>query len=161
MTGKNEQIMAEYIAFVSFTAIGTAAEHAFIEILPPANVSILIKRIKVTWGTPETDNTRRIRLRRTSTVMGGTTTTRTPNALRPDAPSSVSTVTVKNATTITAPGTNVDLVLDTSINGQSSFEWIARDWRDYIESGINQRLCLSITPSTAAGSNAAELTWEE
>lgn len=148
-----------------FQPIGTAAvEDEHIAILPPAGVSILIKRIRLGTGSTQGDQPLRIRIRRTSAAgSGGTTAAQTPIRIRDDSPASVCTVLAKSATGFRTPGANVDLLLDCTMIHRSSFEWIARDWRDFLESGVNQRVIVTLEIGGAgnASNNFLEVFWIE
>ena len=142
---------------------GTAVERSYLEIFPPAGVSVAVKRIRITdpnTTAATSDSTLRIRVYRTSTASSSLTTV-TPVELRPESPAAVSTCGVMNAVS-NVPGTIVETVFDTAIILQGGqFEWLARDYNDVLWSGENQRLCLTLQLSaviSASPGHCAE--WE-
>lgn len=157
--------MTQYI--VDHTGFGLAAsgtaEDCFIDISAPSGVSFLLKRIR--WGQAFSiaDVAFRMRVYRASSAMtGGTTTTFTPVALRDDAPASVCTVTIKNAQGTSTKGTTSDLLMDSVWQHRATFEWTARDWKDKLESDINGRIQITLTPSAAnTANNYFQVEWEE
>jgi hypothetical protein len=153
--------MAQYTTLVnatSNTSINT--EDTFIELLPPANVSIILKRIRVSITTAASDTAVRIRVKRVS-AAGATGTSGTIVKRRPAAPAAVATSTVKNGTTAFTVGTLVDTVMDTAVNARGIFEWVSRDEDDYIISGVQQRLSITISNSAASIVHTVECDWEE
>lgn len=155
--------MGQYVAFVQFlpTAVGTEDEH--IAILPPAGVSIFIKRIRYGTGQTQGDQPFRIRVKRASTAgSGGLTAAQTPIKIREDSPASVCTVLAKSSSGGRTPGTNAGLLLDCTMIHRSTFEWVARDWRDFFESGVNERIIVTIEAIGLNGSNNfLEVEWLE
>ena len=89
--------MGEYMAIMQFNPIQIAAtEDEHIALLPPAGVSIFLKKIRFGTGSTQGDLPVRIRVRRTSAAgSGGTTTAFTPIKMRDDSPASVTGVLVK------------------------------------------------------------------
>lgn len=157
--------MAQYI--VDHTGFGLAAastaEDCFIDISAPAGVSFQLKRIRWAQAFSIADIAFRMRVYRASTAMtGGTTTTFTPVTLRDDAPASVCTATVKNAQGTSTKGTTSDLLMDVVWQHRATFEWIARDWKDMLESAVNGRIQITLTPSAAnTGNNYFQVEWIE
>jgi hypothetical protein len=153
--------LAQYNALVNATSNASAnTEDTFIELLPPSNVAIILKRVRVSLtGTPADNNTR-VRVKRVS-AAGATGTSGTAIRTRPAAPATVSTVTVKNGTTAFSVGTLVETVLDSAVNQRGIFEWVARDEDDYITSGINQRLAITVSSSAVSIVHTVECSWEE
>lgn len=156
--------MAEYMAIVQFQPIATAnAEDEHMAILPPAGVSVFIKRIRFGTGSTQGDQSMRIRVRRTSAAgTAGTVSTATIIKMRDDSPASVCGVLAKTGSGTRTPGANVDLLLDCGFIHRAGFEWVARDWKDYLESGVNQRIIITLTVlATNASNNFLEVWWSE
>lgn len=157
--------MAEYMSMSQFQPIQIAAtEDEHIAILPPAGVSIFIKRIRFGTGSTQADLPIRIRVKRTSAAgSGGTTTSVTPIKMRDDSPASVCNVLAKSASGFRTPGANVNLLMDVTMIHRSTFEWIARDWKDYLESGVNQRIIVTLEIGGAGNTsnNFLEIFWVE
>ena len=157
--------MGEYLALCQFQPIQIAAqEDEHIALLPPAGVSILLKKIRFGTGSTQGDLPVRIRVRRVSAAgSGGTTAAFTPVKVRDDSPASVTGVLVKSASGFRVPGANVDLVMNVTMIHRSTFEWVARDWRDFIESGVNQRIIISLEIGGAGNTsnNFMEVWWLE
>ena len=154
--------MAQYTCTVNATANSTInTEDTWIEMFPPANVAILLKRIRVSFPhTTVSDVPARIRVTRAS-AAGATGTSFTPIKRRPAAPAAVSTVNVKNGTSAFSVGTVVDVVMDSSVNTRGIFEWVSRDEDDYILSGVNQRLCILVRVNLASMVLNVECDFEE
>jgi len=154
--------MAQYTVALNATANSTInTEDTWIELLPPANVSILLKRVRVSFPhTTVSDVPARVRVTRAS-AAGATGTTGTIVKRRPAAPASVSTATVKNGTNAFSVGTVVDVLLDTTVNTRGIFEWVSRDEDDYILSGVNQRLAILLRVNLASMVCNVECDWEE
>ena len=133
--------MAQYTVMVNATSNTTTnTEDTWIELLPPANVSILLKRIRVSFPHSTTlDQPARIRVTRSS-AAGATGTAATFVKRRPAAPAAVTAGNVKNGTNAFSVGTVVDVLLDSAVNTRGVFEWVARDEDDYMLSGVNQRI---------------------
>ena len=154
--------MAQYRATVSATGNSSInTEDTWIEMFPPANVSILLKRIRISCnhGTAQ-DVPIRVRIVRTS-AAGATGTAFTPIKLRPAAPASVTTCNVKNGTSAFTVGTAVDVVVDTVFNSRGIFEWVARDESDFIVSGVNQRIIVGLRGNLVSLLMSAECDWGE
>ena len=143
--------MAQYTVQVNATSNSTInTEDTWIEIFPPANVSVILKRVRVSFPhTTVSDVPARIRVTRSS-AAGATGTAFTPVRRRPAAPASVSTVNIKNGTAAFAVGTLVEIMLDSAVNSRGIFEWVARDEDDYILSGVNQRLNVLVRVNLAS-----------
>lgn len=153
--------MAQYTCTVNATSnTSTSTEDTFIELFPPANVSILLKRVRISLTTPALDTQMSVRVTRAS-AAGATGTSFTPIERRPAGPASVTTVNVKNGTSAFTVGTVVDVLMNTAFNGRGLFEWVARDERDIIESGVNQRMGILFKSGTASTVITAECDWEE
>lgn len=154
--------MAQYSLVVNATAHSTInTEDTWIEIFPPAAVSVQLKRIRVSFShTTVSDVPARIRVTRNS-AAGATGASQTPIERRPSGPASVSTCLVKNGTTAFTVGTVVDAPIDVSVNSRGVFEWVARDERDVIESGLNQRLCVCVRVNLASMVLGVEADFEE
>ncbi len=143
--------MAQYTVQVNATSNSTInTEDTWIEIFPPANVSVILKRVRVSFPhTTVSDVPARIRVTRSS-AAGATGTAFTPVRRRPAAPASVSTVNIKNGTAAFTVGTLVEIMLDSAVNSRGIFEWVARDEDDYILSGVNQRLNVLVRVNLAS-----------
>lgn len=153
--------MGQFYTTVNATSNATAnTEDTFIELFPPANVAAIVKRIRVSFTPTPADNTARIRMKRVS-AAGATGTSGTIVKKRPSSAATVSTSTVKNGTTAFTVGTLVDLVLDTAVNTRGIYEWVPRDDSDYIVSGVNQRISLTLSVSAVSQVATAEMEWEE
>lgn len=153
--------MAQYYTTVNATSNGTAnTEDTFIELLPPANVVLLLKRVRISFTPTPVDNTVRVRIKRVS-AAGATGTAGTVVKKRPTAPAAVSTSTVKNGTSVFTVGTLVDTVLDAGVNTRGVFEWVSRDEDDYIVSNINQRVAITAACTAVSMVLTAEAEWEE
>lgn len=154
--------MAQYRVTVNATSNSTInTEDTWIEILPPSNVAILLKRIRISFPhTTVSDVPARVRITRSS-AAGATGTTGTAVKTRPSAPASVSTVNIKNGTTAFTVGTVVDVVLDSVVNTRGVFEWVARDETDFIVSGVAQRLNVLLRVNLASMVCNVECDWEE
>lgn len=154
--------MAQYRVTVNATANSSInTEDTWIEMFPPANVSILLKRIRISFPhTTVSDVPARVRVTRAS-AAGATGTSFTPVKTRPAAPASVSTVNVKNGTSAFSVGTVVDVVLDAVVNTRGIFEWVARDESDFIISGVNQRLNVLLRVNLASMVCNVECDFEE
>jgi hypothetical protein len=157
--------MTQYI--VAHTGFGLAAsgtaEDCFIDISSPSGVSIMLKKIRWAQAFSIADVAFRMRVYRASSAMtGGTTTTFTPVTVRDDAPNSVTTVTIKNAQGTSTKGTTSDVLMDVTWHHRATFEWVARDWRDMLESDINGRIQITLTPSAAnTANNYFQVEWIE
>jgi hypothetical protein len=158
--------LAQYRVTVNATSNATApsgggTEDTWIEMFPPANVAILLKRIRISFPhTAVSDVPARVRITRSS-AAGATGTSYTPVKTRPAAPASVTTVNIKNGTTAFSVGTVVDVVLDSVVNTRGIFEWVARDETDFIVSGVNQRLNVLLRTNLASMVCNVECDYEE
>jgi hypothetical protein len=154
--------MAQYTVTINATSHATLnTEDTWIEMFPPANVSILLKRIRASFPhTTASDVPARIRVTRSS-AAGATGTSFTPVKRRPAAPASVTTVNVKNGTNAFTVGTVVDVVVDAAVNTRGIFEWVARDEDDYISSGVNQRINVLMRVNQASTVSNVECDFEE
>jgi hypothetical protein len=153
--------MAQYSVTVNATSnTSVSTEDTFIELFPPSAVSILLKRVRVALTTPALDTQVSLRVTRAS-AAGATGTAGTIVERRPNGPASVTTVNVKNGTSAFTVGTVVDTLFKTSFNGRGLFEWVARDERDIIESGANQRLNIIVQSGTASTVMNVDCDWEE
>ncbi len=154
--------MAQYTAVINATSNSTLnTEDTFVELLPPSAVSILLKRIRVSFPfTTVSDVPCEIRVVRSS-AGGATGTVGGIVERRPNGPASVTTNMVKNGTTAFSVGTVVDTVLRATVNTRGVFEWVARDERDVIESGTNQRLGITCKIGVASCVTDVEVDWEE
>jgi len=154
--------MAQYTSVVNATSHATLnTEESWIEILPPSAVSVLLKRVRVSFPfTTVSDVPCEIRVVRSS-AGGATGTSGTITERRPNGPASVSTSTIKNGTSAFTVGTVVDTVMRATVNTRGVFEWVARDERDIIESGTNQRVCILLKINVASCVTDVECDWEE
>lgn len=154
--------MAQYTCTVNATANGSVnTEDTWIEMFPPSGVSIILKRIRVSFPhTTVSDVPCRIRVTRSS-AAGATGTTFIPIKRRPEAPAAVSAANVKNGATAFSVGTVVDIVFDTAVNTRGIFEWVSRDEDDYIMSGVNQRLNVLVRVNLASMVLNVECDFEE
>jgi hypothetical protein len=154
--------LAQYRVTINATAnSGANTEDTWIEMFPPANVAILLKRIRISFPhTTVSDAPARIRITRSS-AAGATGTAFTPIKTRPAAPASVTTVNVKNGTSAFSVGTVVDVVLDSVVNTRGIFEWVARDETDFIVSGVNQRINVLLRVNVASMVCNVECDFEE
>lgn len=154
--------MAQYTCLVNATSNGTGnTEDTWIEIFPPANVSVILKRVRVSFPhTTVLDVPARVRINRAS-AAGATGTAFTPIRRRPAAPASVSTVNIKNGTNAFSVGTVVETALDAAVNTRGVFEFVSRDENDHIQSGINQRLAIALRVNTASVVCNVECDYEE
>lgn len=154
--------MGQYYTSVNATTNTVVnTEDTFIELLPPASVTIRLKRICVSFtGTPA-DNAVRVQVKRVS-AAGATGTAGTIAKKSPTMPAAVSTSTIKNGTTAFTVGTLVDKIFDRAINTRGLLEWIPRDENDIIESNSNQRIAITLACNVVsqAGSNV-EVEWVE
>jgi hypothetical protein len=122
---------------------------------------LILKRVRVSFTGAPADNSTRVRIKRVS-AAGATGTSGTIVKTRPAAPASVSTATVKNGTNAFSVGTLVDTALDSAVNERGIFEWVARDEDDYITSGVNQRIAITISTNVASAIvHTVEANWEE
>src|SRR6266496_158259 len=152
--------MAQYTTLVNATSNSSAnTEDTFIELFPPASVSLLLKRYRVSFTAAPADVTTRIRVKRVS-AAGATGTSGTIVKRRPAAPAAVSSSTVKNGTAAFTVGTLVDTVADSAVNSRGVFEWVSRDEDDYIVSGVNQRLSITISCSAVSTVHTVECDFE-
>jgi hypothetical protein len=154
--------MAQYTAVVNATSNGTInTEDTFIELFPPSGVSILLKRVRISFPhTTVSDVPNEIRVTRAS-AAGATGTAFTPVERRPSGPASVTTCNVKNGTAAFSVGTVVDTVIRGTVNSRGVFEWVARDERDIIESGVNQRMAITCKVNLVSMILDVECDWEE
>lgn len=154
--------MAQYTVTVNATANGTPqTEETWIELLPPANVSILLKRVRVSFAhTTVSDVPARIRVTRSS-AAGATGTAATFVKRRPAAPAAVTGGNVKNGTSAFTVGTVVDVLMDSAVNTRGIFEWVARDEDDYMVSGVNQRINVLLRVNLASMVCNVECDFEE
>ncbi len=153
--------MAQYTVTVNATSnTSVSTEDTFIELFPPSAVSILLKRVRVSLTTPALDTQVSVRVTRAS-AAGSTGTAFTVMERRPSGPATVTTVNVKNGTAAFTVGTVVDVLLNTAFNGRGLFEWVARDERDIMESGLNQRMGILVKSGTASTVITAECDYEE
>ena len=138
--------MTRYTTMVTAESSG-ASEVNMMELLPPASRSIALVRIKVTKsGTSVADGPNEIRVLRTSNNgVGGIAGTIVKR--KPYAPAAVTSVTIKNASNSYTVGVIADTVARFTYNIRGAFEWIARDDRDKIWSGVNQNLCIALNAS--------------
>ncbi|HYK46559.1 MAG TPA: hypothetical protein VEV83_15390 [Parafilimonas sp.] len=129
-------------------------ENVFIELVPPANVSIFLKKIRVAYGgTGAGDNPVDIFVRRESTLGSGGVSA-TAKSMNTSSASSVTSVNVKTGTTAFTLGTIVDTVLHTCFFvTRGTFEWIPRDKDDYIWSDAGQALAITLNSTNIAVSN--------
>lgn len=154
--------MAQYQVLVNATSNATAnTEETYIEILPPANVSVILTALRLSLPhTTVLDVPCEIRVLRTSTG-GATGTSFTPTKTRVASPASVSTVVVKNGTNAFTVGTIVDQLRRIAFNSRGVIEWVARDEYDKIESGVNQRLIITGKINNASTVFDCECSFEE
>lgn len=153
--------MAQYYTTVNATSNSSAnTEDTFIELLPPSAVSLILKRIRVSFTAAPADNAFRVRVKRVS-AAGATGTSGTVVKKRPTSPAAVSTSTVKNGTTAFTVGTLVETILDVGINQRGVFEWVSRDEDDYIVSNTNQRIAITGSCSAVSVVATFEADWEE
>lgn len=155
--------MAQYRVTVNATSnSGANTEDTWIELFPPSAVSILLKRIRISFPhtTATLDVPARMRITRSS-AAGATGTGGTAVRTRPAAPASVSTVNIKNGTSAFSVGTVVDAVLDSAVNTRGIFEWVARDESDFVVSGVNQRLNVLLRVNSASVVCNVECDYEE
>lgn len=137
-----------------YTVVSTGTQAAvnsdvYIELLPPSNVSIAIKRIKVTFATATPVDDTCVSnasgttlfsglIRATTAGSGGVSFT--PVRKSSSNTAAVTTCKVKTGSTTFSAGTLKERVMLISVNTKGAFEWIARDKDDYIWSGENERL---------------------
>lgn len=154
--------MGQFTSLVNATSNSTInTEDTFIELLPPSAQSLLLKRIRVSFPhTTVADVPCEIRVTRNS-AGGATGTSGTITKRRPSGPAAEATSTIKNGTTAFTVGTVVDTVLRATVNTRGVFEWVARDERDVIESGLNQRVAITIKVNVASQVIDVECDWEE
>lgn len=134
--------MAQYTTNVQATSNATLnTADVFVELKPPAGVTIKIKRVRVGYSdgtaTAGVDNYFVVKIYRWDTTTGGTTSAFTPVLRNANLPISVlpasGSCKVKSGTTACALGTtNVTIVDQISINGRALYEWLARDDDDMI-----------------------------
>jgi hypothetical protein len=118
-------------------------EQVFVELVPPAGVSIAIIKIRITMSTTNVgDQTERVRVYR-ETVLGSGGVSGTAVVMNPSDATSVTTVNIKTGTTLFTLGTTTDKLLDTAFNLRGTFEWIARDKDDYIWSNPGEALVVT------------------
>lgn|SRR5262245_32841351 len=154
--------MPQYNVICNATSNGTLnTEETYIEILPPANVSVLLKRVCLSFPhTTVSDVIAELRIVRTSSA-GATGTSFTPTKTRVASPASVSTVNVKNGTNAFTVGTVTDQMWRLATNTRGIVEWVARDERDIIESAVNGRLVVTGKINLASMVFDCECTFEE
>lgn len=149
--------MGEYTVSCSAAVNNSFGEDIFIELFPPSGVSIAIKRVKVTFAilTPIDDIIRQTSAifsgvaRYTTAGSGGVSFTPVPKFTSKQTPS-VTTCNIKNGTTGFAIGTRTDKLMFISVNSKGAFEWVARDKDDYLWSGVNERLAITLNFATGA-----------
>ena len=154
--------MAQYrVAFTATTNSSAAVEDTWLEIFPPANVSVTIKRLLIgNVDTTPSDGYILPRWRRASTAGSGGTAANIIK-LRPEAPDSVCTVTRKVTTVAFSLGTLVTEVTVACFNARGIWEWVARDADDMISSDVNQRISLLLRSQAASHDLAVQCDWEE
>jgi hypothetical protein len=154
--------MANYNVIANATSnTGANTEDRWIEILPPANVSVVLRSIRVSFPhTTVLDVIARVRVARTSDA-GATGTAFTPTKTRVASPAAVSTVNIKNTTNAFSVGTVTDQLLDASFNSRGNFEWVARDERHMLESAVNGRIVVFLRINNASVVGTVECTFEE
>lgn len=154
--------MGQYNVLVNATSNATLnTEETYIEILPPANVSVILTAVRLSFPhTTVQDVPAEIRILRTSTG-GATGTSFTPTKTRVASPASVSTVVVKNGTSAFTVGTVVDQMRRITTNTRGILEWVARDEYDKIESGVNQRIIVTGKINVASLVFDCECSFEE
>lgn len=154
--------MAQYQVLVNATSNSTLnTEETYIEILPPANVSVKLTAFRLSCPhTTVQDVPMEVRVLRTSTG-GATGTAFTPTKTRVASPASVSTVVVKNGTSAFTVGTVVDQLRRITANTRGVLEWVARDEYDKLESGVNQRIIITGKINVASFVFDCECSFEE
>lgn len=119
-----------YVAVVS-GSLSLATDKLMVEITAPANTTIKIKKIRVTYGdgtqTVVADGTKSVALI-TESAAGTGGSSFTPIALDPNAPASVSTVNIGPM----SKGTVATTIDDMSIHSGTDFYWAAADEDDKI-----------------------------
>jgi hypothetical protein len=156
--------MGEYKAIVAATSNATAGtDETWIEIFPPSNVAIELKRLRIgNLDIAVADQWIWVRIYRTTTA-GATGVSFTPVKMRPQAPNSVCTCTVKNTTNAFTVGTiAAGGIMDRTVfNSRGIYDFTARDADDFRVSGINQRLAIVIAVNVVSHDLTVEATWAE
>jgi hypothetical protein len=175
--------MPQYTAGVTATSNSTVStQDLFIEIKAAASTTILIKRVRVGYGSgnqvaPGVDNNFLIQFYRYTTTTGGSPTTLTYQdsssasgasaghfwtAKSVQTSSSAAGVKVKNGTTALALGTGtVQLVDQIPPNGRATWEWIARDDFDMIETSVAGFFAVALTSPVVSQVFSITVEWTE
>lgn len=154
--------MAQYRVAFQATSSGTGGtEDTWLEIFPPAGVSVTVKRFLITSAdTTVSDGYILPRWRRATTAgIGGT-----PGniiKLRPEAPNSVCEVNVKNGLSNFSLGTSAGDIAVSCFNARGIWEWVARDTDDKISSDVNQRIALVCRAQASSHDFTLQCDWEE
>lgn len=154
--------MAQYrVAFSATSNTSGGTEDTWLEIFPPANVSVTIKRLLIgSLDTTVSDGYILPRWRRASTAGSGGTAA-TIIKLRPESPDSVCTVTRKVTTVAFSIGTSVAEITVSCFNARGIWEWVARDADDKVSSDVNQRISLLLRTQAASHDLTVQCDWEE
>lgn len=153
--------MASFSTTVGATTnVASGTEDSFIDITPPAGVSILVKRFRISIRTAASDDRFRFRLIRKS-VQGTGSVVGTIVEKRPDGPAAVSTIQVKTGVTAFLAGTLVDLVDEIEVNGRAIFEWVPRGPEEVVMSRVAEIIGLNVFASANSIEVDVTIEWEE
>lgn len=143
--------MAEYIARVQATSNTSAnTEDEFIELRGAASTGFLLKRVRISVNTQNSDVNVTARIISLASGTGGSGTSFTPLKKRPTAPAATTVCTVKNGTTALALGGTPVTIEQVNMNGRAIWEWIPRGNEEYIDSGSAGIITIAIKCSTAS-----------
>lgn len=161
--------MPEYAMQVSATSNSTInTEDTFVEI-SESTVALKIKKVRVRLGagteTAGVDNNYRVRLVRKTAVSGVTPIAGTGVRMKQSDRATAATLSIKNTTVAFTTVTLGDLIDTVVKNGRETYEYIARDEIDYIEThpttGSGGIFAVLIQSAVASQVFQVTVWWEE
>jgi hypothetical protein len=149
-----------YTVYTTDATYPGTTETVFVELKAPTGQSIAITKIAISMKELYTDHLVRARVYRASTAgTGGTSATIVDH--NPETPAAGTTAKVRTTTASFTKGTTSDVLLDTATHIRSSFEWIARDFNDYLWSDEDGYLELTIIVSSGSQNMTAQVWFIE
>lgn len=154
--------MTTYITQVSATSNSSAnTEDCFIEIKSAASTRDLIKRIRISCNTPNSDVDITARWIKVNTGTAGSPSVYTAVPTDVYGPAATATSNVKNGSTALALGTTITTYDQINFNGRAVYEWIPRGNEEFLNAGSAGIFELVIKVSSASVVLNASVTFEE
>ena len=154
--------MGQYCCFVSATTNASGdTEDTFLDLTPAAGRVIKIKRIRISINTASDDSRYRVKVIRKSAQGAGSVAGTIVKKDPLNSPTAATTAQVKNGTSAFAAGTAVDTIYDANFNGRSTWECVARDDEDYIDSNTAQIVSINLLCSATSKVAHVMAEWRE